>query len=564
MYLSILIVLLFCLSQISTKKVTYDWVLEYKHVNPDGLHERRVISINHQWPPVPVKLEINDTLVLQVWNKLNEPTVIHTHGILQNNGYNLYDGAAMVTQCPIPPHHDFVYEFPVLQAGTFWIHSHFKVQYMDGLRVPLIVYDPNEKIEYDEEEIITVSDWYHQDTYTNLEQYMNKENTEGVEPIPQSGLINDHVNSTFMFKSGKTYRLRLINMSGIAAFRVYLGGHRMQVIEVDGVLTKPTTTSSVYLSAGQRVSVLVETKDKTEFNYYLHADMDPEMLDDIPSDLRLNIKAPVYYNTSHHNFLDTPIETGGHEYDDAFIEPLRKTPALVPDRRINMTIDFMVNTDGLNHGVMNNIPYLPPLVPSLHTVLSIGDLANNTLVYGPQSQVSIFPLHQVVELVINNLDDGIHPFHLHGHVFQVIGRGQGIFDQHSLEEPSNPTCRDTITVPSKGYVVLRFKADNPGVWFFHCHVDWHLPAGLAATFITAPEWIQQHMKMTPALRDLCLASGTPPTGNAAGKKGLDLEGVPDGIRPSAKQDMMLGGLLATLLGTSTIIWHVWVDNRENS
>lgn len=55
---------------------------------------------------------------------------------------------------------------------------------MDGLRVPLIVYDKDEPFKYDEDEIITVSDWYHEDSYTNLEQYMNKENLEGVEPIP--------------------------------------------------------------------------------------------------------------------------------------------------------------------------------------------------------------------------------------------------------------------------------------------------------------------------------------------------------------------------------------------
>lgn len=61
---------------------------------------------------------------------------------------------------------------------------------MDGLRVPLVVYDPNESIQYDEDEIITVSDWYHEDSYTNLEQYMNRENLDGVEPIPRKWLVD--------------------------------------------------------------------------------------------------------------------------------------------------------------------------------------------------------------------------------------------------------------------------------------------------------------------------------------------------------------------------------------
>lgn len=75
-----------------------------------------------------------------------------------------------------------------------------------------------------------------------------------------------------------------------------------------------------------------------------------------------------------------------------------------------MTVDFMENTDGLNHGVINGIPYLSPLVPSLNTLMTIEEsLVNNTKVYGPQSQTIIAELNQVLEIVINNLDDGPHP-----------------------------------------------------------------------------------------------------------------------------------------------------------
>jgi iron transport multicopper oxidase len=149
--------------------------------------------------------------------------------------------------------------------------------------------------------------------------------------------------------------------------------------------------------------------------------------------------------------------------------------------------------------------------------------------------------------------------HLHGHVFQVIARGKGVMGaSQEYPEPTNPTYRDTIGVPSEGYVVLRFRANNPGVWFFHCHVDWHVPAGLAATFITAPELALDTMELPQNLIDICEASGQPARGNAAGKEGLDLDGAPDGIRP-LQQKFVMGGLIATLVGISTIIWHVWVD-----
>lgn len=82
---------------------------------------------------------------------------------------------------------------------------------------------------------------------------------------------------------------------------------------------------------------------------------------------------------------------------------------------------------------------------------------------------------------------------------------------------------------------------------------------MAATFITAPELARKSFSPLPqALYDLCTASGLPAKGNAAGKQGLDLDGAPDGIRP-IKNPLIMGCIIATLVGISTIIWHVWVD-----
>ncbi|KAI7904666.1 Cupredoxin [Cokeromyces recurvatus] len=551
-----LLLLLFRISK--AKRVEYEWNLVYKNINPDGLNERRIISINDQWPPEPILLNVNDTLVLSVYNKLNEPTSIHAHGLFQNNGTNIYDGAGMVTQCPIPPNHNFTYEFPVTQAGTFWIHSHFKVQYLDGLRLPLIVYDPNEPFEYDEDKIITVSDWYHENSYTNLEKYLNRENIKGSAPVPQSGLINDHVNSTITFKPGRTYRLRLINMSGIASFGISIDDHDMTVIEVDGVLTKPTLTKTVYMAAGQRISILVHTKDTTDFNYRFHARIAPAMFVEYPKGLQLNIEAPIYYN--HQSPFAPRDGPKKGNYDDAYIFPLNEEPPLTPvDRQVKYTVDFVTDDrDGIKYGVMNGISYSPPLVPTLNTLLTMenDDLANNPLVYGgPETQVTIFELNQVIELVIENLDIVPHPFHLHGHVFQVIARNKGRYNnQTTVKIPDNPTYRDTIGVPSQGYVVLRFRTNNPGVWFFHCHVDWHVPAGLALTFITAPSEARKRMMPLPQpLIDICHASGLPAEGNAEGKQGLVLK------ESRHYSGFIMAALIATLVGFSTIIWHVWVD-----
>lgn len=75
----------------------------------------------------------------------------HWHGIAQHN-QNQMDGAAYVTQCPIAPGNSFLYNFSAEdQVGTFWYHSHYGAQYCDGLRGPLIIYDPDDpyRMSYD-------------------------------------------------------------------------------------------------------------------------------------------------------------------------------------------------------------------------------------------------------------------------------------------------------------------------------------------------------------------------------------------------------------------------------
>src|SRR6266536_4695570 len=97
-----------------------------------------------------------------------------------------------------------------------------------------------------------------------------------------------------------------------------------------------------------------------------------------------------------------------------------------------------------------------------------------------------------VDLVINNLDDGSHPFHLHGHSFYVLAshrseHGWGSYNPFSTVANSNtkptfnlvnPVRKDTVIVPRRGYVVIRFQANNPGIWMLHCHVLWHEGSGM--------------------------------------------------------------------------------------
>jgi len=542
--------------------VTLNWDITYTTGNPDGLFERRVIGVNGAWPPPPINVTINDTLIINTHNSLDVPTSLHAHGMFQN-GTAYYDGPVGVTECGIPPGGNFTYAIPITQKGTFWIHSHYRGQYMDGLRAPLILHDPTPPYQYDEELVVTMNDWYHAQSETGLSTFLNVYNPTGAEPVPQSGLINNNANTTFNFVAGKTYRLRLINMSALAMFYFSIDNHTMDVIEVEGVDTQRKTINNIFLSAAQRYSVLVTAKNDTSLNYYMHADMNPAMFDKVPEDLALNITAPIIYNPSA-PFAPSQ-DTASSDFLDTDLVPLVVEGLASVDHHYPMAFDFQVYTDGINHGAFNHNPYLMPKTPTLLTALTIGDqYINNTDVYGPQGHAIIAPHMSVMEFAVNNLDSGAHPFHLHGHVFQVVARGDGVYNASANpvnETQANPVRRDTVHVPAESYAVIRWRADNPAVWFFHCHVEWHLESGLAAQIIEGPEVMAQRVKPPQALYDNCKALGWSTSGNAAGKEALDLSGAPSGITipydgfTAKGKGAMAACIISALIGMGTIIWY---------
>jgi hypothetical protein len=79
--------------------------------------------------------------------------------------------------------------------------------------------------------------------------------------------------------------------------------------------------------------------------------------------------------------------------------------------------------------------------------------------------------------------------------------------------------RDTVSIPANGYILLRFVADNPGVWFFHCHIDLHLVGGMASTIIEAPDVLQARHRIPDMGMSICQRTGRWSSGNCAGKDG---------------------------------------------
>lgn len=147
-----------------------------------------------------------------------------------------------------------------------------------------------------------------------------------------------------------------------------------------------------------------------------------------------------------------------------------------PNHTVELDVIMDNLGDGANYAFFNNISYAAPKVPTLYTVLSTGDQATDPEVYGEYTHPFVLEKDEIVQIVVNNLDPGRHPFHLHGHHFQALYRAPddaGTFKDSGITEddfPSVPMRRDTLVVWPNGNIVLRFKADNPGKFeMMRCH-----------------------------------------------------------------------------------------------
>lgn len=522
---------------------THTWYFKtgWVNKNPDGCFERPVIGFNDTWPLPILRAKTGDRIQLYLTNGFEEErnTSLHFHGLFQN-GSNQMDGPEMVTQCPIPNNQTYLYNFTVeAQAGTYWYHSHTAGQYGDGMRGVFII-EPEDGYPYDfdEEVVLTLSEWYHDSADVLIPKFLSLFNPTGAEPIPQNLLFNDTRNATWNVETNKTYFLRIINVGGFVSQYFWIEDHEFDVIEVDGIFTERNTTSMLYITVAQRYSVLLTTKDSVDKNFAIMTSFDQDMLDTIPKDLELNSTNYLVYDESFGTPSESYVDSLDDFLDDFYLRPLSKDE-LYPDADYVITVDVVMDNldDGVNYAFFNDITYTKPKVPTIVTALSAGEFATNNAIYGTDLNAFVLQKDDIIDIRLNNQDTGKHPFHLHGHTFQVITRAPPVPDDQSpvafnesdhADYPEHPMVRDTVYVNAQSNIVMRFKADNPGVWFFHCHIEWHLDQGLAIVLVEAPLEMQAdpRQELTDDFKQACNTLGMNTTGNAAGNNVnyLDLAG----------------------------------------
>jgi FtsP/CotA-like multicopper oxidase with cupredoxin domain len=121
-------------------------------------------------------------------------------------------------------------------------------------------------------------------------------------------------------------------------------------------------------------------------------------------------------------------------------------------------------------------------------ILLLSKAGNNSYPDSPEWNVYNFGSNSSIRIVITNGGPIAHPMHLHGHNFFVekVGNSGEVWDG-SVTRQSNPQRRDTQILPAGGFLVLQITADNPGIWPLHCHIAWHVSAGLYVTIMERPD-----------------------------------------------------------------------------
>ena len=179
--------------------------------------------------------------------------------------------------------------------------------------------------------------------------------------------------------------------------------------------------------------------------------------------------------------------------------------------------DLAANSSLPESACFNNQPYVPQKVPTLYSVATTGTSNTDTSIYGLVNPF-IVNYGDVVEIVVNNNDGAVHPFHLHGHQFQVLDRpssGTGAWPGRDVNYNTKPPKRDTVAVMANSFAVLRYVATNPGVFLFHCHIEWHVEMGLTATIIEAPDRLRGMTFPDDHIQN-CKIQNIPTAGNAGG------------------------------------------------
>ena len=523
----------------------------------------RSILVNGHLPAPLLRWREGDDITLRVINHLKADTSIHWHGILLP--FQM-DGVPGVTFPGIKPGETFTYEFPLVQAGTYWYHSHSGLQEQLGHYGPIVI-EPKDAdpVGYDREYVIVLSDWSFEDPHRvfaklkkmsdsyNFQQRtvgdffadvgaegfdrtlsermmwsamrMNPTDIADVTGVTYTYLINGHGpsdNWTGLFNPGERVRLRFVNASAMSIFNIRIPGLPMTVVQADGLNVEPVETDEFQIGTAETYDVVVQPKAKQAYTLmaesndrsgFARATLTPQLglIAAVPAlrkrptltmkDMAMDHGAPAMSKAA------APMAGMDHSTMDHSTMDHSKMGDDMGDDMASMS-DTQTHDHAKGPGVVglamnpvNRLAERPSgLEDAYHRVLVYADLkslARNPDTRTPQREIElhltsnmerymwsfdgvklaevdgpiVFYKDERLRLTLVNDTMMPHPIHLHGMFFDLV-------TNLATAEHDHKPRKHTIVAKPGEKLSVDITADAVGDWAFHCHLLYHMHAGM--------------------------------------------------------------------------------------
>jgi FtsP/CotA-like multicopper oxidase with cupredoxin domain len=469
--------------------VEYDLTISEQRLAPAG-KERTALTINGGIPGPTLRFREGDTAVIRVHNSLKrEETSIHWHGLLVPNSQ---DGVPYLTTPPIVAGTTFTYTFPLTHSGTYWYHSHTGLQEQRGVYGSIVITPrAGEHVRADREHVLVLSDWTNEKPKEVMRTLMRgsewyairKRNAQSIFGAYQAGelreyvarekvrmapmdlsdvaydafLINGKVRHSLPGRPGERIRLRIINSAASTYFYLNSATGPLTIVAADGPPVRPAKVKRLLIGMAETYDVIVT----------------------IPRSGSWEFRATAQDNSGHASLF-----LGEGEIHHAQALPSPNLYAMD-----HMLMAALEDHDTPLHEMHNQArpgtPYAflratkPTTLKAASTrkitLRLTGDMKRYIWSFNGKTlaEESTVPVRKGEVLRIELINDTMmhHPIHLHGHFFRLVNR-------HGAYSP----LKHTVDVPPMGTRIIEFLANEEGDWFFHCHLLYHMDAGMARVF----------------------------------------------------------------------------------
>jgi len=529
MKISLVLLCLLFATATQAKNVYYTLNVDYKTVNFSG-KEATAMAINDSIPAPTLEFNEGDIAIINVTNHTDDEASIHWHGLLLPQEQ---DGVPYLTYFPIKSGATFKYQFELKHAGTYWYHSHTRIDEQKGQYGAIVVH-PKEgyKENFDHDVVVQLSDWTDEDPYDVLKNlkkdgdwYAYKKNTvisikgylensnldawvtnrwqrmEGmdVSDVGYDAFLANGKTSLALIpeaKAGDRVRLRLINSGASSYFDIQQNSGSFEVVAADGLNVQPLKVEEIRMGMAETYDVIVTIPKSGGYEFAAN-NMDGTGGVKVtlgsgstyasPNPIRPNVFAKMMHDDNHslHQMDKKSESMSGHQHHEH-----HKMHGMDEEPKMDKLAYSMLKS-------REPVTYSGELQE--FTLKLTGDMEtynwsfNNT----PLSQADTLKIDRgkVVRFHFQNESMMHHPLHLHGHFFKVI-TGNREYD----------VLKHTVDVPPMSNVTIEFAANEEKDWFFHCHNLYHAKTGMArvvrySDYSGNPEFIKVKMKSNEIMDD---------------------------------------------------------------